>query len=437
LLQCNNLRHLLQVSQLTFRGEVAIRLPARWEQAKQKDLALRMRVKTPRNQHSVTLMFAGMVAGASLALSGCGKAAQQAPKDPPEVGFIVVRPTSVPVEIELPGRTSAFRTAEVRPQVSGVIQRRLFSEGSLVRQGQPLYQIDASLYRAAANQASANLASAQATAAAATAKADRYRPLAADKAVAAQDYTDAEGTARAARAAVLQTRAALATAQVNLRFTTVPAPVTGRIGRSLVTEGALATSSQTTPLAVISVLDPIYVDIQQSAADEVRLRATATQGGKLPTLVPVQLLMDDGSAYPLAGSLEFSEVTVDPTTGTVTLRARFPNPNGDLLPGLFVRARMTRGAEPGVFLVSQSALSRDPRGNATVYVVGADNKATLRGVTATRAVGANWVVTSGLRDGDRVITQGLGKVKPNLPVHAVPDTTAQAPITGKPAGGKN
>ena len=368
-----------------------------------------------------------MLAALSLStLSACGSGNDKAAKGPPEVGYAVVKATSVPLVTELPGRTSAFLTAEVRPQITGVIQRRLFTEGGLVHKGQALYQIDASLYRAAAGQASANLAAAEASAVAAAAKADRYKPLAAEKAVSQQDYTDAAAQARTTAAAVAQNRAALQTAQVNLRFTTVPAPVTGRIGRSLLTEGALATSGQTSPLAVISVLDPLYVDIQQSAAEVLKLRRAGSDH-QLAQHVDVKLVLDDGGEYPLTGSLEFSEVTVDPGTGTVTLRARFPNPDNLLLPGMFVRARLARGNEDHVWLVPQGAVSRDPRGNATVYVVGPGNRALVRPVNAERTVGANWVVTGGLADGDRLITQGLGKVKPGQPVRPVPDSKPERP----------
>ena len=389
-----------------------------------------MRAPFPRS----LLLHAPLLAGCLTALAACGSRDDgKGPKGPPEVGYAIARATSVPLVTELPGRTSAFLTAEVRPQVSGVIQRRLFTEGALVHAGQPLYQIDSSLYRAAAGQASANLASAEANLVAAQAKADRYRPLAEDKAVSQQDYTDAAATARQAHAAVAQTRAALDTARVNLRFTTVPAPVSGRIGRSLLTEGALASSGQASPLAVISVLDPIYVDIQQSAVDVLNLRR-AGGNGQLTDHVDVRLLLDNSSEYPLPGSLEFSEVTVDPATGTVTLRARFPNPDGLLLPGLFVRARLARGNENHVWLVPESAISRDPRGNATVFVVGPDNKAQVRPVTAERTVGAAWVVTTGLNDGDRLITQGLGKVKPGMAVRPVPEQTPQKPRSASRKG---
>jgi membrane fusion protein (multidrug efflux system) len=318
--------------------------------------------------------------------------------------------------------------------VSGIIRKRFFTEGSFVKKGQPLYQIDPSLYRAATNQAAANLTSAQASAEAARIKADRYAPLAKEQAVAAQDYTDAAAAARQASAAVAQNRAALETAKINLRFTTVPAPISGKIGRSLFTEGALVANNQTDPLAVISALDPIYVDIQQSSADLLRLRRALAGGGAVPTKAEVHLKLEDGSDYGYVGSVEFSEVTVDPTTGTVTLRARFPNPQGLLLPGMFVRADFAQASDPNAFLIPQTALTRDPQGNAQVYVLSADSKAVPRNVTTSRTDGINWVVTGGLKAGDKVITEGIGKLKPNQPVKAVPAGSPQK--IGAPQGNK-
>ena len=347
---------------------------------------------------SLHRLAAGALAAAALALGGCGPSGDKG-RAPPEVGFAVLAPTTAPLITELPGRTSATATAEVRPQISGVIEQRMFTEGALVHRGEPLYRIDASLYRAAQMQAAANLASAQASAGASAARADRYRPLAADKAVSQQDYTDAAAAARAGAAQVAQARAALAAAGTNLRFTTVPAPITGRIGRSLLTEGALATAGQAAPLAVISQADPIYVDIQQSATDLLALRRQLAGGGATPAPARVHLKLDDDSDYPHEGTLEFSEVTADPATGTVTLRLRFPNPEGMLLPGMFVRAQITQATQSNVFLVPQAALTRDARGNAVVFVVGAGNKAELRPVTATRTLGDKWVVTGGSRKG--------------------------------------
>lgn len=344
---------------------------------------------------------------------------------PVPVGFVVLEPTTVPTIAELPGRTVAFESSEVRPQITGVIQKRLFTEGTLVKRGQPLYQIDPSLYQAAANQARANVASAEATAAAARVRADRYKPLADMEAISQQDYTDAVATQRQAAASIEVNRAQLDTARVNLRFTTVPAPITGRIGRSLFTVGALVSATQADPLATIQQLDPIFVDIQQSSANLLALRRSLASGGAAPARAAVTLALEDGSDYGLKGTVEFAEVVVDPSTGTVTLRARFPNPNGLLLPGMFVRAQFAQSIQRGAFLVPQPAITRDPKGTATLFVVGAGNKAEQRNVTADRTVGAFWVVTSGLKAGDRVITQGLANIRPGAAIKPVPANTPQ------------
>jgi membrane fusion protein, multidrug efflux system len=344
---------------------------------------------------------------------------------PIQVGYVEVQPSSVALTATLAARTVAFQSSEVRPQVNGVIQRRFFEEGAIVRRGQPLYQIDPSLYRAAANQARANVAAAQATAEAARIRADRYRPLAEIEAVSRQDYTDAVATARQATATVAQNRAALESANVNLRFTTVPAPISGRIGRSLFTVGALVSSAQADPLTTIQQLDPMFVDIQQSSADLLALRRSLARDGIMPARAQVRLQLEDGSDYGQTGSVEFSEVVVDTATGTVNLRARFPNPQGVLLPGMFVRATFAQAINTGAFLVPQQAVSRDAKGNATLFVVGPNNKAVQRTVQAERAQGAFWVVTRGLRQGDKVITQGLAKVKPNAPIRPVPANSPQ------------
>ncbi|QGN55903.1 efflux RND transporter periplasmic adaptor subunit [Novosphingobium sp. Gsoil 351] len=378
----------------------------------------------PSPKRVLTLIFPLAVLAACSAPAQDGK---RGDKGPLQVGYRVVQPAAVPLETELAGRVAASRSAEVRPQVTGVIQRRLFAEGSYVRQGQPLFQIDPSLYRAATAQAEANLASAQASASAAQTKAARYAPLASEQAVSQQEYTDVAASARVGRAVVAQNRAALNTARINLRFTTVPAPISGRIGRSAFTEGALVTSAQSDPLATIAVLDPVYVDIQESAADLVALRRRMGGNGAAPMTAEVRLLLDDGSEYGFAGKLRFSEITVDPATGSVTLRAEFPNPQGLLLPGMFVRAKFAQTVLSDAYLVPQTALSRDPSGNARVYVLGAGNRAMQRAVTATRTVGANWVVTAGLKPGERVLTQGLGKVKQGQPVKPVPESAPQTP----------
>ena len=362
-------------------------------------------------------------------LAACGSKHKDGPPPPPEVGYVVMTTQSVPLQIELSGRTTAFETSEVRPQVSGLIKARRFTEGSLVREGQTLYEIDPSLYRAAVAQAEANLANARATLVAASAKAARYKPLAAIEAVSKQDYTDAEAAAQQAEAQVKQTQASLQTAMINLRFTRVPAPISGRIGRSLATNGALVTTGQTDALTTIERLDPIYVDIQQSSADIVALQVQLSSGGVTPSSAPVQLTLENGGAYPYTGVIEFSEVIVDQTTGSVTLRARFPNPKGLLLPGMFVRAKLSQATAPNAILVPQQAVSRSPRGEATVYTIGPDDKAVLRTVTTDRTVGDKWLVTSGLAVGDRVITEGLDRLKPGAAVRPV---TAGSPPGPKP-----
>lgn len=376
--------------------------------------------------------------GAAASLAGCGGAkGGDRQKGPPEVGFVVVQPTAVPIVTRLGGRTVAFESSEVRPQVSGIVQKRLFTEGGMVRAGQPLFQIDPSLYQAAVNQAQANLQSARASAEAAGAKAERYRPLAAMQAVAQQDYADALAAARQARAAVSQTQAALDTARINLRFTTVPAPISGRIGRSLFTVGALVGASQTGPLAVIQRLDPINVDMQQSSAELVAMKNALARGGASAGSAAVRLKLEDGSDYPFPGTVQFSEVTVNEATGTVTLRARFPNPQGLLLPGMFVQALFEQAVEQGAYLVPQPALARDVNGDAFVFVVGPGDKAMRRTVKADRTQGDAWVVTTGLSPGDRVITQGTNGLKQGMPVRPVPATKPQevrARASGKPAG---
>jgi membrane fusion protein (multidrug efflux system) len=358
-----------------------------------------------------------------LLVSACGAKAQKPAATTPEVGYVVTAPSSAPLEIELAGRTTAYETSDVRPQISGVIQARRFQEGALVHEGQTLYEIDPSLYRAAVAQAQANLANAEAMRVDAEAKAQRFKPLADIQAVSQQDYADAEAAAKQAVAQVAQMRAALETARINLHFTTVPAPISGRIGRSMATTGALVTSGQTTALATIERLDPIFIDIPQSSADATALRRELSSGGVAPASADVRLTLEDGSAYPQTGKIEFSESLVDPTTGSVTLRARFPNPQGLLLPGMFVRARFTQAMVQNAILVPQQGVARNPRGDATVMLVGPGNKAVAKTVVADRTSGDKWIVTSGLAPGDKVIVEGLNRVKPGQAVLPVPAGT--------------
>ena len=352
---------------------------------------------------------------------------------PVEVGYVVVQSSSVPVEQSLPGRVAAFQISEVRPQVSGVILRRYFAEGSIVRQGQTLYQIDPSLYQAQVSQASANLQSARASAEAAGARAERYRPLAEMEAVSKQDYTDALAQARQANAAIAQNNASLRTAQINLRYTRVPAPITGRIGLSKFTEGALVTANQADALTTITRLDPVYVDIQQSASDLLTLRRSLTQGGVTPTMAQVRLKLPDGSDYGYTGTVQFTEVVVNVDTGSVTLRARFPNPQSLLLPGMFVTAQFAQSINTTAYLVPQQAISRDPKGNATLWVIGPGNTAVARTVVAEQTIGPNWVVIQGLAPGEKIITQGIGNLKEGAKIKPVPASTPQR-IKAAPAG---
>ena len=371
----------------------------------------------------------GLLLAVGMLLAACSERKPTPP--PPEAGYIVLKTETVPLFIELAGRTAAYETSEVRPQVSGIVKARLFEEGSIVRAGQTLYRIDPRLYRAALNQAAANLDNARAQREAAAARASRLKPLAQIEAVSKQDYTDASAAAKQASAAVAQNAAQLETARINLRFTDVPAPISGRIGRSLVTTGALVTTGQADPLTTIQRLDPIFVDIQQSRADLLALRRQLASGGGTRSSAAVTLKLEDGSEYGATGRLEFTEAMVDPATGTVTLRARFPNPQGLLLPGMYVRANLSQITARDAILVPQAGLTRNPKGEATVMLVGKDGKAELRSVTAANTVGDKWLVTTGLKPGDKLIVEGLGRIKPGQPIRPVP---AGSPPAARKAG---
>jgi membrane fusion protein, multidrug efflux system len=341
----------------------------------------------------------------------------------------------VPLLTQLGGRVVAFETSEVRPQVNGLIRERNFQEGSIVHKGQPLYRIDPSLYQAAVNQAQANVASARATEEAAAIKAGRYKPLAQMEAISKQDYTDALALAKQAQASIAQNKAALKTAQINLQFTSIPAPISGRIGRSLATVGALVTANQADPLAVITRTDPIYVDMQESAADLLALRRALSTGGATAGSTQVRLKLDDGSDYGFTGTVQFAEMITNESTGTVTLRAKFPNPQGILLPGMFVQATFIQAVDPDVFLVPQQAVQRDIGGEAYVFVVAPGNKVQRRNVNASRTYGPNWVVSAGLHAGDKVITQGTSNLKSGSPIRPVPENTPQKVVPSSKQGG--
>ncbi|MGE5564033.1 MAG: efflux RND transporter periplasmic adaptor subunit [Bacillota bacterium] len=377
-------------------------------------------------------MKPALTIGLALLLAACsggedpqGRGGRGGPKGPVTVGYVVVQQGSAPLEQELPARISAYQISDVRPQVNGVVQRRLFQEGSYVRQGQTLYQIDPSIYNAQAAQAAANLQAARAQSQAARTLVNRYAPLVKQQAISEQDYTNAVAQARQADAAVAQNAAALRTAQINQRYTRVPAPISGRVGLSNVTVGALVTANQADPLTTITRLDPVYVDIQESAADLLALRRALSQGGVVPTTATVRLKLPDGSDYGFTGKVEFSQVVVDQSTGTVTLRAVFPNPQAMLLPGMFVNAQFAQAVDTSAFLVPQQAVTRDPQGNATLFVVGPGNRAVQRTVVAERTQGPYWVVTQGLAAGEKVITQGTANLRDGAPIKPVPASTPQ------------
>ncbi len=340
--------------------------------------------------------------------------------------MVTLQSQTAEIQTELPGRTSAIETADVRPQVNGIILSRPFTEGAVVSRGQLLYQIDPAPYQAAYAQAQAQLANAVAADRTAKLKAERYDDLVKINAVSKQDEDDARAAAGQADATVQQAQAAVQSAKINLDFTRVTAPISGRIGRSTVTPGALVTASQSAALTTIQRMDQVYVDITQSSAQLLALRQAVDAGHARRGGVEVHLTLEDGSAYPTPGVLQFTDVTVDESTGTVDLRAIVPNPQGVLLPGMYVRARITESVQPNVILAPQVGVTRDVRGLPTAYVVNSDGKAELRTLKTGPAVGDKWVVTDGLKPGDQLIVEGLQKVRDGAPVHGVPAGSAPA-----------
>ncbi len=353
---------------------------------------------------------------------GCGDK-KTGPAYLPEVAVVTIKPQQVATTTELTGRTSANLVAEVRPQVTGIIKKRLFTEGADVAAGQPLFRIDAALYQAALANARAALARSEANLTALQLRADRMKELLADKAVSQQDYDNAVAALKQTQADIQFGKATVETARINLEYTTIKAPISGRIGRSSVTEGALVTANQPLALATVQQMDPIYVDVAQSTTDILRLRRQF-QEGQLNKVTrnqqKVKLLLDDGTEYRWRGDLQFRDITVDPTTGSVILRIVFPNPKGTLLPGMFVRAILQEGVHQKAILVPQQAVARDPKGNPLAFIV--DNKETVqqRALVLDRAIGDSWLVSSGLADGDKVIVEGIIKVKPGITVKTVP-----------------
>ncbi|EAS9680522.1 efflux RND transporter periplasmic adaptor subunit [Salmonella enterica] len=363
-------------------------------------------------------------------LAGCNDQGDtQAHPGEPQVTIDVVETAPLAVTTELPGRTSAFRIAEVRPQVSGIVLKRNFTEGSDVEAGQSLYQIDPATYQADYDSAKGELAKSEAAAAIAHLTVKRYAPLVGTKYISQQEYDQALADARQSDAAVVAAKAAVESARINLAYTKVTSPISGRIGKSNVTEGALVTNGQSTELATVQQLDPIYVDVTQSSNDFMRLRQSVEQGSlhKDSASSTVELVMENGQVYPLKGTLQFSDVTVDESTGSITLRAVFPNPQHSLLPGMFVRARIDKGVQPNAILVPQQGVTRTPRGDAMVMVVNDKSQVEARNVVAAQAIGDKWLISEGLKPGDKVIVSGLQKARPGVKVKA----TTDAPTTKK------
>ncbi|MDI1297050.1 MAG: efflux RND transporter periplasmic adaptor subunit [bacterium] len=361
--------------------------------------------------------FIGLLACVSTgALVGCGKNETPA-LPPPAVGVVTLKVETAPLLNELPGKIAAVETAEVRPQINGIIRRRLFTEGGFVQAGQLLYEIEDAPYRAALAQAQGSLAKANAAIRATGLQAQRYKDLVGINAVSRQEYDNADATAQQARADVAAQRGAVQAAQVNQNFTRIRSPISGRIGRSLFTPGALVQTGQADPLATIQRTDTVYVDVTQSAAQIIDLKQAMRSGGVSEAEgARVQLILPNGSVYPIEGRLQFSEVTVDPSSGAVTLRASFANPDGLLLPGMYVRAKIVEGQRTQAILAPQQGITRDARGRATAMVVGAQNKVEMRQVETDRALGDKWIITKGLKAGDKLIVEGLVNLRPGTVV---------------------
>jgi membrane fusion protein (multidrug efflux system) len=375
------------------------------------------------SEHQSRLIVVLGVFIVSLTLTGCKQESGPPQAGAPEVAVVIVQSERVAITTELAGRPSAFLVAEIRPQVNGIIQKRLFTEGSDVKAGQELYQIDPAPFQAALDNAIASLGRAEAGLLSIRSRFERYRDLLADKAVSQQDYDDASAAMKQAEADILYWKAMVETARINLGYTRVIAPISGRIGKSSVTDGALVTAYQPVALATIQQLDPIYVDVPQSTAEMLRLKRRI-EDGRLnqdgANQNGVNLLVEDGKAYPLEGTLQFRDITVDPTTGSVILRVVFPNPEGALLPGMFVRVVIKEGVNEQAILIPQQAVSRDVKGNPVALIVDVDGKVQQRMLALDRAIGAKWLVSSGLASGEQVIVEGMQKVRPGASVKAVP-----------------
>ena len=390
----------------------------------------------------ITRLAAAVLCG--LLMAGCQPEQQAASMPPaaPTVSVVTLQPQPVLLTTELPGRTSAYRIAEIRPQVNGLIQKRIFTEGTDVQAGDLLYQIDPAPFRAVLKNAEAALVRSEANLPAIRSRTERYKELLADKAVSQQEYDDVAAALHQLEADIQYGKATVETARINLAYTRITAPISGRIGRSNVTEGAILTAYQPVALATIQQLDPIYVDVPQSTTELLRLKRRLADGRlnrNDASQETVALILPDSTAYPLAGVLQSQEVSVDPTTGSVTLRAVFPNPDSVLLPGMFVQTVIKEGVNQAAILVPQQGVSRDRKGNPTALIVDAESKTALRMLTVDRAVGDQWLVSAGLAPGDRVIVEGLKMLRPGTEVKAVPFKAgdAEPAAANPPAGGSN
>ena len=387
------------------------------------------------------LTWAAALMALTILQGGCGPGGGQQPTPPvPEVATVTIQPQQMELTTELPGRTSPYLVAEIRPQVNGIIKKRLFKEGSDVKAGQLLYQIDPAPFQVALDSAKASLGKAQANLPSIRLRAERYRELLVDKAVSRQDHDDAAAAVDQARAEIEYWKAAVEAARINLGYTRVTAPISGRIGRSSVTDGALVTAYQPVSLATIQQLDPIYIDVTQSSAELLRLKRHLEAGrisadGKNGK--KVRILLEEGTPYPLEGRLQFRDITVDPATGSFTLRIVVPNPNHLLLPGMFVRAAVQEGIAPQAILVPQQGVGRTPKGDPVALVVDEAGKVQQRSLTLNRAIGDQWLVSSGLSAGDRLIVEGMLNIRPGAAVKAVAwegsKAAGEAPKTKRPA----
>ncbi|MGO2011315.1 MAG: efflux RND transporter periplasmic adaptor subunit [Pseudoalteromonas sp.] len=381
-------------------------------------------------QRSRVVLFAVSALASAVVLSGCDQKSpspSQQEKQAAPVGVVTLKSQPLTLTKELPGRVAASQVAEIRPQVNGIIQSRLFTQGAQVKKGQPLYQIDPSTFEAQEATSKAAITKAQASIANAKAKSERYDELLKIKAVSQQDFDEADASYKSAQADLLTAQAQLKTAQINLNYSKVSSPISGQIGKSNVTAGALVSANQATTLATVTQLDPIYVDLTQSSNELTRLKKAIASGEldkDLEVHSVVELKMEDGSVYSHKGTLQFSEVTVDPSTGSVTLRAEFPNPEKLLLPGMYVRAVIVEGVKANAILAPQRGVSRNTKGQPTAMVVSKDNTVEARVLKTDRTVGSDWLITEGLNDGDQLIVEGLQKIAPGAPVKAVPAESA-------------